>query len=143
MDSNEIIAKSNETTGTILYLQGGDGGPVWINGKDENDFGLWVANGKIHSLINVEVLNSTTGNTVYLNNANSGNQGIYTRGYYNGSDFVESTGWVAYRGTASNCGCSFKFFATAFIINNLNSVGCGTSYPANPTKGQIFFKKKT
>lgn len=36
---------------------------------------------------------------VSVHSANSGNHGVYTTGYYNGSNFVSDARWIIYRGT--------------------------------------------
>lgn len=63
----------------------------------------------------VEIKNTTTGNDVvlkvintgkgnlatYLDTANSGNHGLYSNGYWNGSAFVSSGKWLIYRNTSN------------------------------------------
>ncbi len=104
----------NDGSGGLLSVSGGhisltdsNGSKLWMpgNGEVEVQAALSVTN-NITAQHSGDVLitakNAQTKATVQLDSAPSGNHGIYTNGYYNGSAYVASGAWMIYRNTSGN-----------------------------------------
>lgn len=104
----------NDGSGGLLSVSGGhisltdsNGSKLWMpgNGEVEVQAALSVTQ-NITAQHSGDVLitakNAQTKATVELDSAPSGNHGIYTNGYYNGSAYVASGAWMIYRNTSGN-----------------------------------------
>ena len=137
-DSNEILAKSDGTTMTKLWLQDGSG-PVHIAGVDTDNLVSLYTDGKIQANNNISVKDTNNiGISAYLNVSSAGNQGLYSSGYgSSSSNYTSSAKWIIRRNDAGdtylgsgkvyvtdgNLYCS-KSSATDTYIEATNSTGC-------------------
>lgn len=85
----------------------------------------------IHNSVEAEVrvINDTTGVGVYLDNASSGNHGVWSTGYWNGSSFISSGKWLIYRNSAGDTIVNNKVTGTigtheytSSTIDNVNTL---------------------
>ena len=88
------------TTGSISATGDVSGNKGTFRGTVSGSYGSFTGNVIVTAgAAAVGAKDTHTTVQVSVHSANSGNHGVYTTGYYNGSNFVSDARWIIYRGT--------------------------------------------